>query len=189
MNNFSVSEVKLFSESKGVVTYGFHIEKPEEGALISSDQFVVAGWIVGRISRAVEVNILLSGEVIAVALVNVDRPDIARAIPAAEEARSSGFRVDIPVVSLQGASEINLIAKLADGTQVPLANICFEKQVETGITTKERSKVVGSISEQGGKPDGRTRILGHGGKEADSISEQGGVYTRFINRFKAKFRR
>lgn len=149
MNNLSVSEVIFFRESKGVVTHGFHIERPVKGVLISGDLFVVAGWIVGKTSRAIEVNVLLSEEVVGVALVNIDRPDIERALPAVEEAKSSGFKLEIPVVSLQDASEMNLTAKLADGTQVPLAKICFEKQVETGTATEEGSKVVGSISEQG----------------------------------------
>ena len=148
MNNLSVSEVIFFRESKGVVTHGFHIERPVKGVLISGDLFVVAGWIVGKTSRAVEVSVLLSEKVVAVALVNINRPDVEREYPV-EEAKSSGFKLEIPVVSLQDASEMDLTAKLADGTQVPLAKICFEKQVETGTATEEGSKVVGSISEQG----------------------------------------
>jgi hypothetical protein len=148
MNNLSVSEVIFFHESRGVVTRGFNVERPVKGVLVSGDLFVVAGWIIGKTSRAVEVNVLLSEELIAVALININRPDVERAYPV-EEVKSSGFRVDIPVVSLQGASEINLIVKLADGAQVPLAKICFEKQVETGTAMEEGSKAVGSISEQG----------------------------------------
>lgn len=147
MNNLSVSEVKFFRESRGVVTRGFHIERPVKGVLVSGDLFMVAGWIVGKTSRAVEVSALLSEKVAAVSLVNIKRPDVEREYPV-EEAKSSGFKLEIPVVSLQGASEMNLTAKLADGTQVPLANICFEKQVETGTAMKEGSKMLGRISEQ-----------------------------------------
>ncbi len=164
MNNSSVSEVKFFRESRGVVTRGFNIERPVKDVLVSGDLFVVSGWIVGKTSRAIEVNVLLSEKVIAVALVNINRPDVEKAYPV-EEAKSSGFRVDIPVVSLQGAPEINLIAKLADGTQVPLANICFEKQVENRVAEEEGSKEVNN------KPD------------------QKKDHTGFINRLKAKFRR
>lgn len=189
MNNLSVSEVKFFRESRGVATHGFNIERPVMGVLVSGDLFVVSGWIVGKTSRAVEVNVLLSEEVIAVALVNINRPDVEGAFPAAEEAKLSGFRVDIPVVSLQGASEINLIAKLADGTQVPLANIYFEKQTETRTAIEEESKVVDSISDQVDKPDERhtQMVLDQKSKEVDNISDQEGVITRFINRLKAKF--
>lgn len=147
MNNLSVSEVKFFRESRGVVTRGFHIERPVKGVLVSGDLFMVAGWIVGKTSRAVEVSALLSEKVAAVSLVNINRPDVEREYPV-EEAKSSGFKLEIPVVSLQGASEMNLTAKLADGTQVPLANICFEKQVETGTAMEEGSKMLGRISEQ-----------------------------------------
>jgi hypothetical protein len=163
MNNLAVSEVKSFFESRGVVTRGFNIERPKEGELISGDLFVVAGWIVGKTSPAIEVNVVSSEEVLAVALVSISRPDVEKAHPV-EDAKVSGFRVDIPVVSLQGASEINLIAKLADGTQVPLADICFEKQVENSAAEKEVNE------------------------EVDSLSDQG-RYTRFVNRLKAKFSR
>jgi hypothetical protein len=168
MNSLAVSEVKFFRESRGVVTRGFNIERPKKGELISGDLFVVAGWIVGKTSRAVEVNVLLSEELIAVALVSINRLDVEKVHPG-EDAKLSGFRVDIPVVSLQGASELNLIAKLADGTQVPLADICFEKQIENRTEDEEEKE---------------------GSKEVDSLSNQGGgCYTRFINRLKAKFSR
>jgi hypothetical protein len=162
MNNLTVSEVKFFRESRGVVTHGFNIERPKEGELISGELFVVAGWVVGKTSKAVEVNVLLSGDVVAVALVNISRPDVEKVHPV-EDAKLSGFRVDIPVVSLRGASELNLIAKLADGIQVPLANIYLEKQVE-------ESAVEESI-------------------EVDNLSDQGRTPTSFFNRLKAKFGR
>ncbi len=78
MNNWTVSEVKFFRESRGVVTHGFNVERPKEGEEISSDFFVVSGWIVGKTSQAVEVNILLSDEVLGVALINISRPDVEK---------------------------------------------------------------------------------------------------------------
>jgi hypothetical protein len=164
MNSLTVSEVKFFRESRGVVTRGFNIERPKDGELISGDLFVVSGWIVGKTSPALEVNVVSSEEVLGVALVSISRPDVEKVHPV-EDAKLSGFRVDIPVVSLQGASELNLIAKLADGTQVPLANICFEKQVESRTEEEE------------------------GSKQVDSLPNQGGDYISFINRLKAKFSR
>ena len=146
MNCMSVSEVKFFRESRGVVTHGFNIERPVKDVLISGDLFLVAGWVVGNTSRAVEVNVLLSEEVVGVGVVNIDRPDVERAHPV-EEAKSSGFKFEIPVVSLQGASELNLIAKLEDGTQVPLADIYLERHVDDGTEEEQGSKVeVGSLS-------------------------------------------
>ena len=164
MNNWAVSEVKFFRESRGVVTHGFNVERPKEGEEISSDFFVVSGWIVGKTSQAVEVNVLLSDEVLAVALINISRPDVEKFYPV-DETKPYGFKLEIPVVSLQGASELNLIAKLADGTQVPLANICFDKQVENRTEEEE------------------------GSKQVDSLPNQGGDYISFINRLKAKFSR
>jgi hypothetical protein len=163
MNNLTVSEVKFFRESRGVVTLGFNIERPKVGEFISGELFVVAGWVVGKTSRAVEVNVLLSGEVVAVALVNISRSDVEKVHPV-EDAKVSGFRVDIPVVSLQGASELNLIATLTDGTQVPLADICFEKQAEDSTVEEGDNK-----------------------EELVSISDQGSTQLSFINRLKAKF--
>ncbi len=147
MNNLAVSEIIYFRESRGVVTHGFHIDRPVMGFLVSGDLFLVAGWVVGKTSRAVEVNALLSEDVVAVGAVDIKRPDIESAFPAVEGAISSGFRLEIPVVSLQAVSELKLQAKLADGTQVPLANICFEKQVD-GSTAEEESNEVGGVSGQ-----------------------------------------
>ena len=75
-----------------------------------------------------------------------DRADVEKEHPV-EDAKVSGFRVDIPVVSLQGASELNLIARLEDGTQVPLANIYLERHVDNGTEEKQGSKVeIASLS-------------------------------------------
>lgn len=152
MNSLSVSGVKFFYESRGVDTRGFNIERPKEGELISGDSFLVGGWVVGIVSRAIEVNLILSEVVVAVGLVDIDRPDVGKAFPLAEDAKSSGFRIEIPVVSLQGASELSLIVKLEDGTQVPLANIYLEKQVDDS-TAEEKSQEAGSLSDQGMNSD------------------------------------
>jgi hypothetical protein len=150
MRSLSVSEVKFFIESRGIDTRGFNIERPKEGELILGDVFLVGGWVVGNSSRAIEVNLLLSEVVVAVGLVDIDRPDVGRAFPAVEDAKSSGFRMEIPVVSLQGASELNLIAKLEDGTQVPLADIYLERHVDDGTEEEQGSKMeVGSLSDHG----------------------------------------
>lgn len=162
MNNLSVSKIKFFHESKGVVTHGFNVERPKEGEEITSDFFVVSGWVVGKTSQAVEVDVLLSDEVLAVALINISRPDVEKFYPV-DDAKPYGFKLDIPVVSLLGASELKLIAKLADGTKVPLANIFLEGQVE-------ESAVEESV-------------------EVDSLSDQGRTPTGFFNRLKAKFGR
>ena len=62
MNNLAVLEVKFFHESRGVVTRGFNIERPKEGELVSGDLFVVSGWIVGKTSQAIEVNVVIVWE-------------------------------------------------------------------------------------------------------------------------------
>jgi hypothetical protein len=149
MNNLAVSEIIYFRESRGVVTHGFHIDRPVMGVLVSGDLFLVAGWVVGKTSRAVEVNALLSEELVAVGMVNINRPDIERAFPTVEEAISSGFRLEIPLISLQSVSKLKLVAKLADGTQVPLADICFEKQADEGSPKEYGNKEIGNLSGQG----------------------------------------
>ena len=152
MNNFSVSEVKFFSESRRILTRGFNIERPKKGELISGDQFLIGGWVVGNNSRAVEVNALLAEEVVGVGEVNINRPDVEKEYPV-EDAKSSGFRIEIPTVSLQGASELNLIAKLDDGTQVPLADIYLERHVDDGTEEEQGSKIeVGRLSDHGMTP-------------------------------------
>lgn len=190
MNNLSVSEVKFFRESRGTVTYGFNIERPAMGDSISGDQFVVSGWVLGKTSRAVDVNVLLSEEVIAIALISINRPDVERAYPAVEEAELSGFRVSVPITVLQSGSEINVIAKLADGRQAPLAKICFEKQIEIQSAIEGGNRVVNSISDQADKPSEHhtQMVLNHRNREVDNIPDQeGGVITRFINSLKALF--
>jgi hypothetical protein len=163
MNSLAVSEVKFFRESRGVVTRGFNIERPKEGELVSGDLFIVAGWIVGKTSRPVEVNVLLSGKVVAVAMVNISRTDVEKEHPV-EDAKVSGFRVDIPVITLQCESELNLIATLADGTQVPLANIYLERHVDDGTEEEQGSKEkVGRLSDHGMIP----------GKDALPMSNSG----------------
>ena len=83
---------------------------------------------------------------LALAWLTSTEPMLESAYPV-DEAKSSGFKFEIPLVFLQDASELNFIAKLADGTQVPLADIYLERHVDDGTEEEQGSKVeVGSLS-------------------------------------------
>jgi hypothetical protein len=101
---------------------GRNIEAPKPGGRVDSTTIHVAGWVLGRNSPALTVEIVHDGTVLQGAPIDVDRPDIVAAFPEVPGAEQSGFRTNVPIPD---ADEFELLvqAVLQDETTIPLGVI------------------------------------------------------------------
>jgi hypothetical protein len=97
---------------------GRNIEVPKTGSWIDSDAIRVAGWVLGRRSPAVAVEVVHVGTVLQSAELDVQRPDVADAFPEVSGAEQSGFRTGV-IVPDTGESELLVQAVLQDESRVP----------------------------------------------------------------------
>ena len=101
---------------------GRNIEVPKTGSTIESDAIRIVGWVLGRRSPAVAVEVLHDGTVLQKPELDVQRPDVAAAFPEVPSAEQSGFSTTVAVPDID-EFELLVQAVLRDESRVPLGVI------------------------------------------------------------------
>jgi SAM-dependent methyltransferase len=101
---------------------GYRVAPPQRGLRSRNGSMEIAGWVVGRASRASEIEVLVDGEVIGRAPVNVPRPDVGRRFDQYPGSRSAGFRMVLTAEG-EGISDVVLKAALDGGLPIPFWTI------------------------------------------------------------------
>jgi glycosyltransferase involved in cell wall biosynthesis len=114
----NVVEVSL-EETDSERLWGRNIEAPQPGLRSDGHQLDLIGWVVGRLSPAVAVEVVHEDTVVRRAPLNVHRPDIEEAFPEVSGAANSGFRTTVSVTGM-GELELEVRAVLRDQSRVPL---------------------------------------------------------------------
>ena len=110
------------SESDSSRLWGRNLEFPKTASLAEGHTVEIIGWVLGRQSPAVAVEVSAEGRLIQRVPVNIQRSDVAALYPQAGEGERSGFRAEIHTSSI---SELELIVQvvLRDQSRVPLGVI------------------------------------------------------------------
>jgi SAM-dependent methyltransferase len=87
-----------------------------------ASELEIAGWVLGRSSRATEVEVLVADEVVGRAPVERKRPDLAKKFNHDPNAATAGFKLAL-VPQGKGTSELFVRVLLEDGTRAPLGTI------------------------------------------------------------------
>jgi hypothetical protein len=82
----------------------------------------ISGWVLGKSSRATEVEILAGDDIAGRATVAIRRPDVVKRFPRLPDAATSGFKLTL-VPHGGGESELLVRAVLETGTRVPMGTI------------------------------------------------------------------
>ena len=102
--------------------WGFFLDQPKPGCL-KGNSLDIIGWVVGRVAKAISLEIICNNEMIAIADINQNRPDVAIAYPQIPQAENSGFLASVDVTSLPYEAELNLQVVLGNNTKVRLGKI------------------------------------------------------------------
>jgi hypothetical protein len=101
---------------------GRNLHAPQRGLRSHDGSLEIVGWVVGRDSRASEIEVIADGELIGRAPVNLARPDVGRRFERSPGSRSAGFRIVLTAEG-EGVSELLLKAALEGGPRIPLWTI------------------------------------------------------------------
>ncbi len=85
----------------------------------------LVGWALGLDSPVVQVEVVLSGQVVGQAAPREERPDIAETFPGVAGAGTSGFRIALEPHG-RGRSQLRIQAALEDGGWAPLGDLRVE---------------------------------------------------------------
>ena len=91
-------------------------------ALPEGGRLVVQGWLLGKGSRATEVEIVVGETTVGRAPIHAKRPDIVVLFPDSADAATSGFRLVLEPDG-EGESELLVRAILENGTYVPIGTV------------------------------------------------------------------
>jgi predicted SAM-dependent methyltransferase len=102
-----------------------NLDSPTAGSRTETNSLRIVGWAVGRRAAVESVEVLASGEVVARAPLEIERPGIAEAYEDVPGADRAGFRLTVQG-SGEGTHELTVMGVLADGAKVPLGAIGLE---------------------------------------------------------------
>ena len=99
------------------------------------------GWVLGRESPAVAVELLNGSNVCRRVRVNIHRPDVAAVYPGVPEAKYSGFKIQMSVLGLTPEIEFLLQAVLKNQSRVPIGVIRVQRRWRQDINDEDRPLV------------------------------------------------
>lgn len=117
-----IDSVKLLKPVSNLL-HGCYLDRPKQGQIFQQNTIKLVGWVVGKNSPAVAVEIIINGQVINTVPINKQRPGVAKAYPQVAHAKTSGFSTEIQIFGLPKEAELTLQAILKDKTRVPLGSL------------------------------------------------------------------
>ena len=102
---------------------GYHLESPRPGAQTDLFEIRVEGWVLGRSSAAIAVELASDGAILHRAPIVIPRPDIVAAFEVGPGLDRSGFFTTLRVLEMAAASEVVIQIVLQDGNHVPIASM------------------------------------------------------------------
>jgi hypothetical protein len=102
----------------------FNLDAPETGTQIDADAVEFWGWVLGKESPAIAVEVVAQGRVLKTIPVNVHRPDVLISYPQVAEAGISGFKATLDlsrVIDLQ--EPLMVYGILRDQSVVKMAEV------------------------------------------------------------------
>ncbi|WP_339384865.1 hypothetical protein [Tychonema sp. LEGE 06208] len=96
------------AESQGLLA--FNLDAPETGTQTNAGAVDFRGWVLGKMSPAIAVEVIHQGRVLKTIAVNVPRPDVVQTYPQASEAGISGFQAILDLSRLIDRQDVNRLA-------------------------------------------------------------------------------
>ncbi len=129
---------------------GHHIDTPGPGSKGNLHLLHIVGWVLGRESRPVQVEVLYHGRVIRASAVRGRRPDVAAAFPGTPDDIDCNFHALLSLVGLKPRCELALRVVLEDGARVPLAVIKLARRpLESGFRPRLQPLLVTCLGRTG----------------------------------------
>jgi len=120
--------VKLEGEDSEAL-WGFNIDNPNKSYTTDKYEVICSGWLLGKKSDVVAVEIISDSLKVAKTLVNLPRPDVAERYPTLSKAGICGFSVAVEVGEMLPEGELRLDAIFSDQSSLPIASIKFQKKL------------------------------------------------------------
>lgn len=113
--------------------WGFHIDSPQKGDTTNSYVIEIVGWVLGKKSPAVALEIVENDRVLRKVTPHKPRLGVAKLYPQVPQAKTSGFATEIGLIGLPKESKIVLQALLKDKSRIPIGEISWRYQPQKSM--------------------------------------------------------
>lgn len=117
----NIQAVELYPADPELV-WGSVIDSPAIGTQINASSIWIIGWIIGKKSPAIKVELISSGEIIREIPINQQRPDVGVFYPGVLSAGNSGYATELQLTGTP-KSDILIQGVLADETRIKIGFI------------------------------------------------------------------
>ncbi|MGB3404537.1 MAG: glycosyltransferase [Microcoleaceae cyanobacterium] len=126
---FVCEVIKLISPNNSPLI-GCALDEPKQNSKVDTSSIRIAGWVIGRASKVIEVEIVWNGSVIHSTKVTRSRPGVGKLYPQKPESSQSGFVTLIAQGSTLIDSNVLVQAVLQDQSRIPMYLVRFSS-IET----------------------------------------------------------
>ncbi len=108
--------------------WGFAIDQPKKLSKTNTYTIYVSGWVLGKQSKVVEVELLDNGRFLRKATTSVNRPGVAKQYPQVSGAENCGFQMEVGVIGLPLEGELRIRAVFENKSTVSIGVIKYRRQ-------------------------------------------------------------
>jgi len=123
-----IQEVVNFSINEPEFLWGFNIDSPYNLYTTDKYEILLSGWILGKKTQVVSIEVISDGNVIQIIPVSYPRPDVAQIYAEASHADTTGFVAQVGVNELPTEVELLLQSVFLDETRLSIGKVKFKKK-------------------------------------------------------------
>ncbi|MEG4457142.1 hypothetical protein [Microcoleus sp. N9_A1] len=124
-----IIEVIQTSADNSELLWGCNIDLPNQGDQTDSYEISFKGWVLGKKSPAIAVELISGGETIEKIAVDQSRPDVFEVYGNVSKAGSCGFLRKVEVSKLLQAGELVLETVFSDRSRVQIGEVQYRKKL------------------------------------------------------------
>lgn len=125
-NIIQILNVIKFYEYDQTLLWGFNVESPVKPQIIYEYEIPVFGWVLGKKSPVVAVEVISNNTFVQQVSINQLRPDVARTYSHVPDAEMSGFKTIVNIGELVAQGELLIQAVCSNKSCIPLSKIQFQ---------------------------------------------------------------
>lgn len=125
VENSIVEIIDIILEPVDAYLWGFNIDLPQKGDKFNSYVIEIIGWVLGKKSPAMKIEIVKDERVINQALIRKQRLGVAKHYQKLPKAKKCGFVAELGIAGMpqKTTADLTIRAVLKDKTIVPLASV------------------------------------------------------------------
>lgn len=137
MENMEIIDVVRTAEQDSDLLLAYAIDKPKKGTKKDVGAIDVLGWIVGKKSPTVAVEVMNGERVLRKIPIDLARLDVGKRFSTVPEAKNSGFEGTVELIGLPEEDDLILEAVFKDETRLKIGEVRYK--LESSVVELEES--------------------------------------------------